>query len=238
VEIAPTERALPEFALRQSRRARRLTLRVYPGGRVEVTVPVGVTPSEVERFVRRHTAWIETRIARYAKVLPGERDVLPERVTLPALEDDWELRYIARARSGFKVVSDRVLELYGDTSQVAQVRRELRAWLTQQAQQSLGAWLFEVASETGFRFTRVQVRRQRTRWGSCSRSGTLSLNVCLLFQRPEVVRYLFVHELCHTVQMNHSDRFWNLVQTHEPDYQRLDRELSRGWQQVPDWVFS
>ena len=51
-EIAPTERALPEFAIRQSRRARRLTLRVYPGGRVEVTVPVGVTPSEVERFVQ------------------------------------------------------------------------------------------------------------------------------------------------------------------------------------------
>ena len=56
--------------------------------------------------------------------------------------------------------------------------------------------------------------------------------------RPQVVRYLLVHELCHTRHMNHSNRFWSLVASFEPDYRELDRELLRGWQSVPGWMFS
>ena len=113
----------------------------------------------------------------------------------------------------------------------------LHAWLLQAGRARLVPWLAEVAVLEGFAFARAQVRRQRTRWGSCSRAGTISLNVCLLFQPPEVVRYLFVHELAHTQHMNHSDRFWNTVAAHEPAWKQLDRELVRGWQGVPDWVF-
>jgi predicted metal-dependent hydrolase len=94
-----------------------------------------------------------------------------------------------------------------------------------------------VARELGLGFSRIQIRRQRTRWGSCSATGTISLNVCLMFLEPAVVRYLFVHELCHTRHMNHSSRFWALVEHYEPDYRRLDRELLRGWQAVPAWMF-
>ena len=81
------------------------------------------------------------------------------------------------------------------------------------------------------------IRRQRTRWGSCSTRGTISLNCCLLFQRPAVVRYLMIHELAHTLHMNHSRRFWHCVARHCPEYRSLDRELLDGWRRVPDWVF-
>ena len=82
------------------------------------------------------------------------------------------------------------------------------------------------------------VRRQRTRWGSCSNKGTISLNVCLMFQRPEVVRYLIIHELCHRRHMNHSKRFWSLVASFEPGWKPLDVELLQGWRNVPAWVFT
>jgi predicted metal-dependent hydrolase len=84
---------------------------------------------------------------------------------------------------------------------------------------------------------RVSIRCQRTRWGSCSTRGTVSLNCSLVFLRSEVVRYLFVHELAHTRHMNHSAHFWRLVEKIEPDYRRLDRELLAGWRTVPGWVF-
>ena len=84
---------------------------------------------------------------------------------------------------------------------------------------------------------RVAIRCQRTRWGSCSTRGTVSLNCSLLFLREDVVRYLFVHELAHTRHMNHSPDFWRCVETLEPDYRRLDAELLAGWRTVPEWVF-
>jgi hypothetical protein len=80
------------------------------------------------------------------------------------------------------------------------------------------------------------VRRQRTRWGSCSRAGTISINACLMFQSPDVVRYLFVHELCHTRHLNHSRSFWRLVARYEPAYEAREAALSQAWRIVPAWV--
>lgn len=132
---------------------------------------------------------------------------------------------------GWLVVSGRL-----DNEQ--RVAKALRTWLASLAQVELARELSQTAGRCGLEFRRVQVRRQRTRWGSCSVSGTISLNVCVLFQAPAVMRYLLIHELSHTRHMNHSRRFWSLVESFEPDYRRLDRELLRGWQQVPGWMFA
>ena len=67
--------------------------------------------------------------------------------------------------------------------------------------------------------------------------GTISLNCCLMFQRPQVTRYLLIHELAHTRHMHHGVRFWQCVGRHCPDYRALDRELLDGWKRVPAWVF-
>jgi predicted metal-dependent hydrolase len=116
-------------------------------------------------------------------------------------------------------------------------RKLLRAWLKRSAAERLTPRLLQLAGTLAFPVTRVSIRCQRTRWGSCSTRGTVSLNCSLLFQRAEVVRYLCVHELAHTKHMNHSRKFWHLVEQLEPDYRSLDRELLAGWRTVPEWVF-
>ena len=118
------------------------------------------------------------------------------------------------------------------------VARAIQRWLVDLAHVELGRMLTALADRHGFRFERIQIRRQRTRWGSCSASGTISLNVCAMFQSPAVARYLLVHELSHTRHMNHSRRFWSQVEAIEPDYRTLDRELLQGWQRVPGWMFT
>lgn len=100
----------------------------------------------------------------------------------------------------------------------------------------LAPLLAQIARELNFSYEKLTIRRQRTRWGSCSARGTISLNCCLLFQRPEVVRYLMIHELAHTRHMNHSKRFWQCVARHCPEYKSLDRQLREGWKHVPAWV--
>ncbi len=113
----------------------------------------------------------------------------------------------------------------------------LQGWLKAAAEERLAPRLLQLAAELKYPVSRVSIRCQRTRWGSCSTRGTVSLNCSLVFLRPEVVRYLFIHELAHTKHMNHSASFWRLVEKLEPDYRRLDRELLAGWRTVPGWVF-
>ena len=225
------------LTVRISARCRRLTVRVYPGGRVQVTVPRGTRPAAVERFVARHRTWIDARVAEFAARARPPSAPLPVEIGLPALGETWRVAYRERARPGWRVVAPESLEIYGATGAIESARQSLRRWLTDAARSALEPWLFELAAERAFPVAAVQLRRQQTRWGSCSRSGTISLNVCLMFQRSAVVRYLMLHELCHTRHMNHSDRFWRLVEAEEPDYRQLDRELTRGWQHVPDWVY-
>jgi predicted metal-dependent hydrolase len=226
-----------EFRVRVSPRSRRLTVRVYPGGRVEVAVPRGTRPRAIERFVSRNRPWIEARIAELASHPRAHEPPLPPDIRLEALGRTTPVRYLGRPRPGWRLAADGALEVYGDAAHVGRTRQTLRSWLTATARDALEPWLRALAGAHGFRIEQVQLRRQHTRWGSCSRTGTVSLNVCLLFQPQSVVRYLMLHELCHTRHMNHSDRFWRLVADYEPDYRALDRQLTRGWQHVPTWVY-
>ncbi|HEU4655353.1 MAG TPA: SprT family zinc-dependent metalloprotease [Steroidobacteraceae bacterium] len=227
------------WTVRVSRRARRLSVRVYPGGRVEVVVPPGASAAVVQRFVGTHREWINERVGDLSTAAPLANQLRPAEIQLPSIDRSYSVAYRESpdALAVHVAESDARLVVHGPLHDDRHIATVLRRWLMQLAHRELGARLAVVAAEGGFSYQRVQVRRQRTRWGSCSATGTISLNVCLLFLPPDVVRYLLVHELCHTRHMNHSARYWALVGQHEPDYERLDRELVRGWQSVPGWVF-
>src|SRR5690606_6616707 len=112
----------------------------------------------------------------------------------------------------------------------------LRRWLCKLARSEFEPQLRALSARMRAPYRRIQVRAQRTCWGSHSSSGTISLNFCLLFLKPELVRYLMVHELAHARHMNHSKRFWRFVEQFEPDYRRLDRALTDSWREVPAWL--
>ena len=227
------------WTVRVSRRARRLSVRVYPGGRVEVVVPPGASPAAVEKFVGTHRQWIHRRVEDLSTAAAVD-DSRPVSIKLPAIGRHYavEYEYAPQPTARVRVGGENVIIVSGPLHNDRAITAALRDWLADLAREQLGSELAKVAAEGGFHYARAQIRRQRTRWGSCSASGTISMNVCLLFQRPQVVRYLLVHELCHTRHMNHSKRFWAAVASQEPDYRALDRELLRGWQTVPGWMFS
>ena len=117
------------------------------------------------------------------------------------------------------------------------VTARLREWLRLKVRAEIFPLAAQVAEKHGLRIEGLMVKSQRTRWASCSAKKNLSLNIKLLFLSPELVRYVLVHELCHTVHMNHSKEFWRLVACAEPQYRILDQGLREAWKSVPQWLF-
>jgi hypothetical protein len=227
-----------DWRVRASTRARRLAVRVLPGGLVEIVVPRGTRPRTVERFVARHRRWIERTLDLYRPAVTGCADRLPDQVRFAATGQAFALRHAGGAGVPRVVAGEGVLVLTGATDRPTLLRHTLQRFMMREAHAALGPWLADLSSATGLRYARVQIRRQRTRWGSCSPSGTISLNACLMFQAPEVVNYLLIHELAHTRHLNHSRRFWRLVEHFEPRWRELDAALVRGWREVPAWALA
>ena len=214
-------------------------LRVSRWGRIEVVVPVRHSQAGVEAFVDENRAWIKRTLSEFNREYgPAPKMVLPTRLVLRATGETWTVKFrkVTGIAPRLREFPDQCLLLEAERNTPQVWATLLRSWLQRHARAELMPWLSGIAQEMGLRYRRVQVRGQRTRWGSCSNSGTISLNYCLLFLPPRLVRYLMVHELSHLRHMNHSSRFWDRVEEHSPNWRRLDAELREARRLVPDWV--
>jgi predicted metal-dependent hydrolase len=235
----PAESASAPLSVRESRRARYLTLRLLPPHTLELVVPRGTRATEVSAFVHEHRQWIEDARRELAERRPLKSEGLPRRIELRAIGKSWDVYYRhdpqEQATSRCRV-REGVLEVSARDANGRGAEGALRSWLLDEADYHLAPWLLRESLVVGRRPTSVQVRLQRTRWGSCSNSGTVSLNAALLFLEPPLVRYLFIHELCHLIALNHSRKFWSAVERYEPEYEALDRRLTAAWSEIPLWA--
>ncbi len=200
---------------------------------MEIVVPIGVTPKAVRDFVQRFTPWIDRKVAAM-QCYTEAAALVPQAIDFAFSNERFEVEWHSAPKRGLVEHGRRLILHAPDDNGTRQL---LQSWLKHAASKRLAPQLLGLAGDLNYSVGRVVIRCQRTRWGSCSTRGTVSLNCSLLFLRPEVVRYLFIHELAHTKHMNHSASFWRLVERLEPDYRRLDRELLAGWRTVPAWVF-
>jgi len=201
---------LPPHRIRFSRRARRISLRISPGSGLEVVLPADADPSCVPQMLLRHSRWITKHLGRY-----------------PATDSAYPFPRNIALKGGREVVP------IGQTQW-----RQLREWTREQARAWLGPMLTDLARKYGFSFASIRVRFQKSRWGSCSNKGGINLNACLVFLPEPLVRYILLHELCHTRQMNHSAAFWQLLLAHDPDARTHDRAMREmAWSYVPDWIY-
>jgi len=225
------------LSVRRSSRARRMSIRVDPLGSVEVVVPNRARPPEVRSFVEENRAWIER--ARDHMTGGNARQIVepPQHIELKAIG---RARVVAYRDSGARRLSlkddGRRIIVNGAMADQRDVFRVLMNWLKGEARKALPPRLEALGQRYGLIHQRVQIRAQRSRWGSCSQQGTISLNCTLMLLDERLVRYLLVHELCHLRHMNHSRRFWHLVGRCEADYEELDRRLARAWSELPGWA--
>lgn len=230
------------YILRVSAKARHVRFQVSVEKGLEVVVPKRFCVSRVPSLVEKNSQWIE-RAFQKAKAFQGligpMRDwQMPEEITSLALDLTW--RVVSRRDHRKSVVaretSGSILLLHGATENAAACQAALEVWLTRKAKDHLIPWLKQVSDETGLSYSSVSIRQQKTRWGSCSSRRLISLNARLLFLPSDLVTYVLVHELCHTKHLNHSPRFWRLVESYLPFYRQFDRQLRDGGRWMPGWL--
>jgi predicted metal-dependent hydrolase len=232
-------RRVPLLVVRNPR-ARRYLLRLRPDGTPRVTIPRGGSAAAAREFVERNRPWLEREWQRM-KARPKQA-VVWQIGTEVLFRGEWVR--IQSTESGFiQIGQENPIECgvrnaeCGFQSEPPHVgsnnaavgsydlRPAIEKHLRQLATRELAARTMELAGQHGLMVSRVTVRNQRSRWGSCSRRGTVSLNWRLI-QTPAHVRdYIIFHELAHLTHMNHSNRFWQEVEGLCPGYAVAERWL-------------
>lgn len=214
----------PELVFVRSLRARNYRLTLRKDGVAVATIPLRGSESEARRFVETHRDWLERARTRHARK-PRAAEIWTTGTAVLWRGELTEIRVAtASERSQVCVAADvfRVTSLDGD------LRAGLEAQFARRAKIELPARAWELAAETGADVKHVTVRNQRSRWGSCSAGGTISLNWRLV-QAPDSVRdYIIYHELMHLREMNHSDRFWARVAEVCPWWRDAEKWLKRN----------
>ena len=233
-----------DYQVRESRRAKHVSIQISLLGEVEVVVPLGFDHQKIPALIQERRHWITKTVqklkAERQEVNPAEPDTLPTEIVLRSPHaETWQISYESTAATSIRIQPEAeqcCLRITGAVQAHDVCRDMLRQWLKHYAKAHLVPWLYVVSDEINLPFQRASVRGQRTRWASCSSKQSISLNYKLLFLPPELVRYVFIHELCHTQQMNHSAAFWALVEGHDPNYRSLDSRLRKAWRYVPVWA--
>ena len=188
-------------------RAKRLTLRLTPSGDgLKVTTPSHVGDDEIVEFVRRNRNWAAVRIAR----MPN-KVVLEAGSMIPLHGIDHEIVLTGKNRGVIEAThkdGHYAVRVPGDENSVS---RKLVDWMKKEARYELNKAVTKHAAKIGVRPKQIRITDTTSRWGSCSSNRVLSFSWRIIMAPPGVLDYLAAHETAHLVEMNHSEKFWNLT---------------------------
>lgn len=225
---------LGHVEFRISSRARALTIRVAPFRGVRVSVPRGVSRATAKRFVEAKRPWIKKHLARCAEL--ESQNLLADGHT-PIRTRNHVVNVESWPEADFQVRfnSNHVNVVYPESlaPSAPEVQSVLAAVLVkiyrQEARDFLPGRLAQLARTAGFRFNRVFIRNQKSRWGSCSDRNNINLNLQLMQLPDSLIDYVLLHELVHTEIKNHGPRFWSRLEQVCPGARQLSKKL-RGFE--------
>jgi predicted metal-dependent hydrolase len=204
------------YTIRRSARARRVRVNVHPDAAVEVVLPARAPERAAAAAISELRPWIERRLAETRGVLAR---VAERGATVPYLGETLQLRPQPVRRRVYRQ-GELLLVPSGDA------RAALERWFRRQARLEIAPRLDRASALAGAPYRDLSIRAQRTRWASCSATGRMSFNWRLLLAPESVLDYVVWHEVCHLQVLDHSPRFWALLERWWPEY-RADREWLR-----------
>jgi predicted metal-dependent hydrolase len=218
-----------DVAVRISGRAKRVGLRIDPGGDGAVlTVPWGAPLKHAVRFAQDQAGWLARNLAKQPKRIPFENGTV-----LPVLGREIKVRHCPDQRRGVWIQGGESTDetpafpelcVSGDA---AHLSRRVTDWLKRRAREEISPRAREHARALDRRVAKISIRDTTSRWGSCSSKAGLSFSWRLVLAPEPVLDYVCAHEAAHLVEMNHSPAFWRLVQERVGDWEPHRRWLKR-----------
>ena len=192
-----------KFRVVKSKR-KTLSLSVCKNGEILVRAPYGVSDNRIAEFVQKHERWIFSRLQK----LQNKRELnLQNGAALVLCGKRYE---ITEGRAKLKEGTLSLPAEHRESALLKLVKGAMKEWMEDTVSLLAGRY--------GFTYSKVRISSSRTRWGSCSKKGTLSFSCFLAFVDPALAYYVAVHELCHTRYFNHSKNFWKEVEKILPDW--------------------
>lgn len=207
-----------EVLLRKSKRAKRLQLKIYPTGEINLVIPCKYSYKDALDFLGGQTKWVEKKLSKLASYRNKFRYLGYEiKLSISTDKKDKLFAIFFNDRNLiFPAAEDKTPEQLFET------------WLFEEAEKYIPSRVNRLASLYDFNFEKVKVKRLKSRWGSCSSKKNLSFNYKLMQFNYKIIDYVIVHELCHLKEMNHSEKFWSLVEEIIPDYRKYKSKLNHN----------
>lgn len=230
----------PEVAVKKHPRAKHVKLRATTTHGLELIVPKRFNVKEIPAILEQNRRWIEKQLL---KIKEDSRQYLtldlPENIQFQSLQQIWNIHY--QKNSGKLIIITRphqALVVSGDIDNKINCKKILTKWIKKFATDHLLQRLKEISSEIELPYSRATIRDQSSRWGSCSSQKSISLNYKLIFLPIELMRHIIIHELCHTQFLNHSTKFWNLVERFDEEWKSHRNMMRQADHYIPRWIQS
>ncbi len=211
-----------EIEVRRSNRAKRLIISIQPSGKPRITAPRHVPMLLIQRFAQQHTTWIIDNIQ--PQVVFSEGDQIGHYHTLSFISGS---KLASRVKDEEVYVTVPPGVTFEDSEVQAKVKAAAKTALKRQAVQILPARLTEYATRYGYHYNQLNCKPLKTRWGSCSSSGVITLNIWLMQLPDDLIEYVLLHELVHLHHPHHQTAFWQELASILPDYKVRRAELKK-----------
>ena len=228
----------PDYTVKAHPRAKHVKFKVSQRYGLEIVTPKRFNKNEIPELLEKHKTWITKQLVQLAQVKESPPDqTLPNEVSLLGINQVWKIDYIKMESKRLQLAErpDYSLVVYGKLDRKL-VINSLLNWTKRKALEYLALELDALCRVTNFTYENLTIRAQRGRWGSCTNKKSLSLNFKLLFLPRNLMQHVLLHELCHTIHMNHSERFWKLVAKFDTAWQEHEKLLKNSEHWIPSWV--
>lgn len=192
-------------------------------GKVIVRVPARLRQDEIEKLVIEKAKWIKNKLEKIQDQKENNSFIFLGKAY--EIQVQWEE---ARDMPSWKLTKEALeIQLPKTTQQQEQdsLQQQIDSIYMQLAQTMIPSLMETVTEKTNLSANQIRFKKLKSIWGSCNRKKEITFNIYLVKYPIQVICYVILHELCHTVQMNHSNQFWSLVQQYMPEYKQVKKLL-------------